>query len=295
VTDGTEAMAATLEASGDYRVLRRLRPRSVITPADGTPTKRAIFLDVETTGLDPARDEIIELAMVPFTYSADGRIFEVGRAFEQLQQPAQPISAEITALTGIDDALVAGKTIDLAEVRAFAAPASLVIAHNANFDRRFVERLSDVFTTKAWACSMSQVPWAAEGFSGGKLRYLASDMGFFFDGHRAAADCQAAIALLAERLPKSGVLALAALLENARKVTQRIWAEGSPFDLKDILKARGYHWNGDNAAQPKAWYRDVAAADVPDELRFLRTEIYQRDVDLRMTEITAYDRFSVRI
>src|SRR3546814_6389450 len=72
-----EALAAQLNASGNYRVLRRLLPRTVVTAADGTPTRTGLFIDVETTGLAHQKDEVIELAMVPFTYRLDGRLFEI--------------------------------------------------------------------------------------------------------------------------------------------------------------------------------------------------------------------------
>lgn len=61
--------------------------------------RQGLFLDVETTGLDPAKDEIIELAMVPFAYGLDGRIFQVQKAFQKFQQPSAPIPPGITALT----------------------------------------------------------------------------------------------------------------------------------------------------------------------------------------------------
>jgi DNA polymerase-3 subunit epsilon len=75
------AMAAALEASGEYKVLRKLTPRTTILPPDGSPTRRGLFVDVETTGLDATRDEIIEVAMVPFTYGLDGRVFEIQPPF----------------------------------------------------------------------------------------------------------------------------------------------------------------------------------------------------------------------
>lgn len=289
-----ESLARALEATGDYRILRRLRPRPSIPVPEGTKTRLGIFLDFETTGLDPARDEIIEIGMVPFTFAPDGRVFGTGEPFSRLRQPSIPIPPEVTAITGITDEMVAGKTVDPAEVASFVAPAALVAAHNAAFDRKFAERFSDVFNTKPWACSMTQVPWKEEGFEGTRLGYLLAGCGLFHDAHRAVDDCVAGVEVLARPLPKSGVPAMARMLEEARKATCRIWAENSPFDMKDILKARGYRWNGDANGKPKAWHVDVPEDRLEAELAFLRTEVYRRDADLFVQRVDAYDRFSDR-
>ncbi|EFI52811.1 MAG: 3'-5' exonuclease [Afipia sp.] len=290
-----EAFAAALEASSDYRVLRRLRPRPTVEGFDVAETRTGLMVDVETTGLDPDRDEIIELAMVPFRYALDGTVVEVLEPFDRLREPSKPISSEITVLTGITDAMVAGKSIDPSEVTMFAAPAAVVIAHNAAFDRRFLERFSPVFSTKPWACSMSEIDWAAEGFEGAKLSYLAMALGFFYDRHRAANDCLAAIELLARELPRARAPALAKLLERARLPTWRIWAENSPFEFKDLLKARGYRWNGEENGKPRSWYVDVSDAEKEAEISYLAREIYQYEVDVRTVRVTAYDRFSNRV
>jgi DNA polymerase-3 subunit epsilon len=289
-----EAIAARLEASGGYRVLRKLAPRPSAAAPEGAKLRTGLFVDVETTGLDPARCEIIELAMVPFTYDLDGRIFEVGAAFNQLREPSEPIPREITSITGITNDMVTGQHIDVAEVAAFAAPAAIVIAHNAAFDRRVLERFSEAFRTKPWACSMSQVNWAEEGFEGVKLAYLAAGAGFFYDKHRAVHDCLAAVELLSRPLPQSGHLALRRLLDEARTPSWRIWAQNSPYDLKDALKARGYRWNGEGTGAPRAWYVDVGEDAREAELAFLRAEIYCGEVDLLVRRIDAHDRFSER-
>ena len=196
-TKHLEEIARELTASGAYRVLRRLQRRTAFEQNDGTPTRLGIFLDLETTGMDPKKDEIIEIAMVPFTYALDGRIFEVRPSFEALRQPSKPIPPEIIKITGINDAMVKGHSIDPAAVSAFVAPAAIIIAHNATFDRRFAERFCEAFITKAWGCSMAEGDWAGEGVEGTKLAYLATQCGFFYDAHRAADDCAAALEILA--------------------------------------------------------------------------------------------------
>ncbi len=161
-----EALARTWEASGAYRVLRRLGPRAPTRAPDGERVHLGLFVDVETTGLDHRQDEIIELAMIPFRYGENGTLLEALESFHAYRQPSRPISPEIAALTGIDDDVVAGKVIDPDVVDAFAAPAALVVAHNAAFDRRFLERLSPALSTKPWACSMRE----SEGFEGASWR-----------------------------------------------------------------------------------------------------------------------------
>lgn len=290
-----EELAALLEDSGDYRVLRRLQIRDHYHEDDGSERRVGVILDVETTGLDHEQDEIIELAIVSFEFAADGRIFQVLDAFEQLREPSVPISAEITKLTGIDAAMVSGRTIEPDEVARFAAPAAVVIAHNASFDRKFVEKAFPVFSTKAWACSLSQVDWKQEGYNGGKLAYLLAGHGLFHDGHRATEDCRALLEVLSRPLLMSGELALKRLLDTARKPTHRIWAANSPFETKDLLKVRGYRWGDGTDGRPRAWWIDVGEEALEEELRYLRSEIYQYDADILVKRITAFDRFSERI
>ena len=57
--DDLSQMARALEKSGDYRVLRRLVPRDVMTPVPvDEQIKIGVLLDVETTGLDAKTDAV---------------------------------------------------------------------------------------------------------------------------------------------------------------------------------------------------------------------------------------------
>ena len=292
-----DEMAAALEASGDYRVLRRLQSSEtgyLLTDPVGAEMRHGIVLDAETTGLDPKQHEIIELAMVPFSFTADGLICEIGAPYQSLRQPSGPIPPEITAITGLDDAAVAGHSIDPNEVVAFIKSAGIIIAHYSGFDRPFAEQLCPAFAEKCWGCSQSEIDWQAEGLESTKLAWLIMRRGLFYDGHRALDDCHALIELLRGSL-RSGMPVLKALLDRARQPTWRIWATGAPFETKDILKARGYRWSPGEAPWPKSWYQDgIGEAEKDAEIAFLHAHIYRRAVSLKIDGFTAFDRFSER-
>src|SRR5215470_16577948 len=287
------AMAEALARSADYRVLRRLVPRTSFTPSE-EPTKTAILLDVETTGLDQRKDEVIELGMVKFDYLPDGRIASIKNVFSSFNEPSEQIPLEVTALTGISNEMVAGQRIDETAVSSFADDAVIVIAHNSGFDRKFAERYWPIFHRKAWGCSATEIEWQKHGFEGPRLGYLLNGAGFFHQAHRAVDDCHALLEILAFELQTTRTSALAVLLEQARKKTVRVWAEQSPFDLKDALKRRGYRWSDGSDGRPKSWYIDVDEIALDDEIAFLKTEIYLRDIEPRLQALTAFDRFSVR-
>lgn len=287
-----EDLARRLEASGNYKILRRLSPLQPTTTPAGSGGKIGIIVDLETTGLDATKDEIIEVAMVKFGYSNNDQITGVTGIFQAFNQPAAPIPPEIVELTGISDAMVAGHKIDAAALESFVADTNIVIAHNAAFDRKFAERYWSIFVHQHWACSATGIEWQKYGFGGVKLPYLLTQSGFFHDAHRALDDCHATLEILANDLPGTSTTALAVLLDHARRKTFRIWAENAPFELKETLKRRRYRWNDGTDGRPRSWYIDVEEANSDVELNYLRKEIYQRDIDLDCREITAIDRFS---
>jgi DNA polymerase-3 subunit epsilon len=293
-TADPEEMAKHLEASGDYRVLRRLKIPSAYTEPDGTPTKLGIILDVETTGLNPDADEIVELGMIKFEFSADGRIFRVGQRFSGLREPEIPIPPEIVALTGITPELVRGQQINPEAVSAFMTDAVIVVAHNAGFDRLFCERQWPDFASKHWACSSTEVDWQRHGHAGSRLAYLLNDHGYFSTGHRALCDCEGVLALLS-RGPSGQGPHLGELLASARRATVRLFAEGAPFESKDILKARGYRWFEGDADRSKSWRKDLTEDALSAELEFLQTNVFDgKLVELPTKKFSAIDRYSVR-
>lgn len=290
--DTDEEAAQRLEQTGRFKVLRKLVARAIIPRTLSAFPNLAVLVDTETTGLHHARDEVIEVGAVAFTYDNEGVIGDVVGAYSGLRQPSEPIPAEITRLTGITDEMVAGQDIDLDSLNDLIEPADLIIAHNAAFDRPFCEKLSPAFVSKAWACSVTEVRWADLGFEGNKLGYLVGQSGLFHEGHRATDDCNALLEVLARRAGPNGERPFSELLRSSARRRVRILAENAPFDMKDRLKVRGYRWSDGSDGRPRAWRIEIDEELYDDELRYLRTEIYcWEDAEPLTLRLTAHDRF----
>ena len=219
--------------------------------------------DVETTGLDVVKDSIIELAIMLVTVDAEGRIVGVMPPRSWLEDPGVRLDPRITAITGITDADVAGQRINDRQALAMLARASLVIAHNAQFDAGFIERRLPAAAGKAWACSCSEIDWQMLGFDSRVQGYLLMQSGWFNTAHRAAADVWSLFWLLQQQNGQQTLLQR--LLSTSDQPTLRIDALYAPYRLKDDLKQRGYHWDAD----VKAWWTEVAQAAGKAEVSWL--------------------------
>lgn len=256
-----EAFAIVATHPG-IRVLRRFQQRPAYKAAmPGVILHRAAFIDFETTGLDPETAEVVEFGGAVFTFDEEGTIYTVGPTFSAYEQPSIPIPAEATAVHGITDDMVRGKVIGTDSVQWFLAGTELVIAHNAEYDRKIAERRwPTFFESLPWACSFRQVDWKRRGAVGAQLTNLLMHLrGQFHDAHRALDDVLVGIEVLNHRHMVAvdgdpgawSSTALGELLTTTRSGIFRVYAHESPYEDKDMLKARGYFWTGD-----KPWKRD---------------------------------------
>ena len=299
-----EAMAQRLEQNPDFRVLRRLLPITDFGPRPPSsepngivaPFHRLLVLDTETTGLSHQADKIIELAMLLVSVdSASGLPFGPVELFEGFEDPGMPIPAIAKEVTGITDAMVKGMRLDDAAVTQMLAQADLVVAHNAGFDRPFVEARFPDFAGKAWGCSFKDIDWKAAGAGSLKLSALAADHGWFFDAHRAQVDCHALLQVLTRPLGGAGGAGLTGfgqLITAASQPSYKLSATGAPFESKDALKGRGYRWD----AEAKVWsctLGDDAALEA--EISWLADAVYgRRQATVDVERLDGHTRYSAR-
>ena len=147
-----------------------------------------VVLDTETTGLSFRDCELIEIAAARLS----GR--EVVERFQIFVSPARPIPKEIQELTGITQLDVAGApeaTEAVAQLAEFVGGMP-ILAHNASFDRTFVEKVPggrDV--TDTWIDTLSLSRMALPRLSSHRLSDMAQAFGCDSVTHRAMDDVDA--------------------------------------------------------------------------------------------------------
>lgn len=206
-------------------------------------------LDIETTGYDPARDRIIEVA------AAVMRGPEVLGRFSSLVDPMVPIPLEITKLTGLDEAMLAGAPCaeDAVTQLAKFVNGREVIAHNGSFDRRFLESVAGRGTVSAtWLDSLVFARIGLPRVRSHRLTDLAAAFApeLTDSAHRAAHDVEALtriwrVALVGVADLEPGLLARIAGLAPTAPWPERAWlsriAAAHPraaYDLKEVRRRR---------------------------------------------------------
>lgn len=162
-----------------------------------------LVVDTETTGMDPKRDRLVEVAGV--WRGAGGELV----AHHSLCDPGVDIPPEAQAIHHIGNEDVwdaAPPDLAVSRLLRLAGPVAFLAAHNAPFDRGFLAEVapevSDLEWVCTWRCSMHLWPEAA-GHGNQVLRYwlrLTPELPPGLHPHRALYDALVTQALLEKML-----------------------------------------------------------------------------------------------
>ncbi len=254
-----------------------------------------VFLDTETTGLYWDKDEIIELGMVRVRYSpSKNRITGILAVYDEFEQPQKPLSPEVVKITGITEDMVRGRSFDEERIVGFLRGDLIIIAHNAAFDRPFVEKrfgklLNNVgMGNLRWGCSLAEIPWKKirPDLPARKLEVLANSLGYFYEAHRACVDSLALLWIL-----YCQPVAMRALMDSIAQTSYYIEVTGVPFYSgygTNPFRTRGYRYLKSKNAYSKMVY-SLEEKDI--ELGFIAKTL-GRDVNtIPWWDITASDRY----
>jgi ATP-dependent DNA helicase DinG len=179
-----------------------------------------VAFDLETTGLDPKHDAIIEIGCAKLS---DGGIVD---QWSTLVNPGRKLAFAITQLTGIADRDLIGQPSigeALGPLARFVGSLPIV-AHNASFDLGFL-RASGLSFANPTLDTFEIASIVLPGRSSYSLGALAAEFGAAQpNAHRALDDAKATALLLAALQEQAALLPLATLIEINRLAGQTSWS-----------------------------------------------------------------------
>lgn len=212
-------------------------------------------LDLETTGLDTEKDEIIEVGAVVWDTDRQSPV----KIFSELVQTQLPISEEVTKITGIttDDVKAWGISPQeaLINVEALAGKCSYLVAHNGlDFDKHFIDRylklFPDVKLDLPWIDTMTDLPYP-DDLKTRKLSYVAAEHGFLNPfSHRSLFDVLTMMKIFSAYPIKE-------IIELTQSPMMRVVAQVSYAD-RDKAKGMGFRWDPNR----KEWFNGLREAQV---------------------------------
>jgi DNA polymerase-3 subunit epsilon len=257
-------------------------------------TIKIAILDVETTGLDYQKDEVIELGVLILEVGKESfQFYNVIHAKSYLNEPKTELSEKIKKITNIQDEQLKGKKIPVEEIDNLLTDCEFIIAHNAGFDRPFVEQIIPVTKNKIWLCSLTQIPWDECDFPEKSLKNLCIYHGFFYEAHRAISDCFATAHLISHTIPNKEETYLFELTKKINSSLYLLIAKKTEFKNKDFLKEKGFLFN--NNFNYKT-YDELNLADAYSMMSLLEETIYKdRIYNAELIEVKAVDKFKSTI
>jgi DNA polymerase-3 subunit epsilon len=188
-------------------------------------------VDIETTGGTPAGSRITEICAVV----TDGHT--VLQRFETLLNPGTPIPRGITALTGIDDAMVQNAPVfaDIAQELYHLLHDKIFVAHNVNFDYSFIHREFEHLGLPFSVQKLCTAKAARKAFPGRRsygLGNICSHLNIeIHNRHRAGGDADATTTLLRRIIETAGEEILLEMAgRSARQLTLPPGIESAVID-----------------------------------------------------------------
>ena len=228
------------------------------------------IIDVETTGLNPTTDKIIEAAVILMQYNDSFDFTNLVSLYSSFNDPLSHIPEKITKITNITDDMVKSHKINWKKFHGILNKADIIIAHNVKFDKSFIRQQGKFKEDKKYACSLEMIDWRTKhGQSCRKLQHLGFEHSIIMENaHRAIDDVKLLIKLL--KCKSKGDESKTYFQELMSKVGEKQYKVTAEFkynyDKKELVKKNGFRWIN----MHKYWHKTVVESELETTTKFLK-------------------------
>lgn len=216
-----------------------------------------LIVDLETTGLDPQKDQVIELGAILYSVSQSCTLQQLSTLFPVTENAA----VTVNRITTQASQLVENFDLILQQFSRWTVQADYLVAHNAAFDRQWFGLGSLPPLEKPWLCTYDDFVWSKNPKPTSLVNTVLNHGLGVSSAHRALTDCQL-IAALFDRLAESDGLKSLLMQAIARSKEPKIEVIAKvSYDNRNLAKQWGFKWN----AEAKIWSKIMRPSDLAQE------------------------------
>jgi DNA polymerase-3 subunit epsilon len=218
-----------------------------------------LIVDVETTGLDPQQDHVIELGAILYSVSHHCVLQQLSTLFPVRDNEAEGIN-HISSQASQE---VKDFKLVLQQFQSWVEIADFLVAHNASFDSQWFGYGILPSIDKPWLCTYQDFVWQ-KNYKPTNLINTALNYGVgVSQAHRALTDCQL-IASIFDRVGaefKQFEHLLEKAVKRSREPLITVVAKVD-YDKKDLAKKQNFKWN----ANKRVWEKEIKRCDLLEEI-----------------------------
>jgi DNA polymerase III subunit epsilon len=219
-----------------------------------------LIVDTETTALEVEQGQVIEIGAILYSVKHQSPIQQISTLLPASQNPA--VNINHISIDILLDISVETAEAGIATITRMAKMADFVVAHNAEFDKKWFGRkngeiilpilLNSQGEELLWICTCDDFEFPKQNRPRSSLvdLVLAHGIGVYAN-HRALTDCQL-IAALFDVMEDLQGLFIKAIRPKSRCVALVSYQE------RDLAKQAGFKW----FPETKTWERIIAAEDI---------------------------------
>lgn len=213
----------------------------------GGETMNVAVVAMESKGKNPRHAKIVELAALLCKVDKQtGELCEIIDAQQWFQDPEedQAFSEGFTQKTGLTNAMVAGKSIDIKAFEDLVQSAEIVVSYNAGFIRPILQEQFPFLHENIFACVRNQIEWSLKGHECRVLDHLTKDHLWYSLEKRCIQQCGVLLRLLGEEKDLTGQSAgyFKELLDRAVEPLITVEAKVDVHQ-KYLMKKERFHWD----------------------------------------------------
>jgi DNA polymerase-3 subunit epsilon len=214
-----------------------------------------LIVDLETTGTDPKKDQVIELGAILYSVTHCCSLQQLSTLFPVLENQAESINhISCEASQEIKNFQMA-----LSQFCCWVEQADYLVAHYAQFDKEWFGNGVLPEVNKPWLCTFHDFIWPKNHRPTNLVSTALNHGVGVSHAHRALTDCQL-IAAIFDRVgadPQAFRTALEKAIQGSKDPLILVVAN-VPIERKDLAKQHGFKWN---KYLEKKWVKEIKRSE----------------------------------